>query len=281
MESACYRENRTVRIEDADSTPHHEESLPDQNEAIAERLAAFTTAVWTEPAAWHRVQGHNLSIRALPSHGAPGDICFEIRDTGDSREIRRYVFQPERRAILVRSNPAIEHPFDLPSEKLPTQIQGFALSIVALLDRRPSVLPSLNPASGPAASASPSTQKWTTFAEITRRILNHWFAPTARRWGWQKRFSLAFVGSVSFFLAWGGYVISVLGAWDTPEVVHDVGGLLVLVGAFGSFWFAGLTAWKDFGHGPIRLYLSGFLLPYFVWTLMAIMFARPNPGGIL
>ena len=277
MESASHRENRTVRIEDADSIPHREELLPDQSEAIVERLAAFITAVWTEPAAWHRVQGHNLSIRALPSHGAPGDICFEIRDTGDSREICRYVFQPERGAILVRSNPEIEHPFDPLREKLPTQIQGFALSIVALLDRRPNVLPSLNPASGPAAPAPPSVQKWATFAEVTRRILDHWFAPTARRWGWLKRFSFAFVGSVTFFLAWGVYISSVLDIWTTPDLA-DVGRLLGFVGVFGSLWFAGLTVWKDFGYGPIRLYLSGFLLPYFVWTLMAIMLARPNPG---
>ena len=276
MESASHRENRTIRIEDADSIPHHEELLPDHNEDIAERLAAFITAVWTEPTAWHRVQGHNLSIRALPSHGAPGDICFEIRDTGDSREICRYVFQPERGAILVRSNPVLEHPFDPSSEKLPTQFHGFALSIVALLDRRPNVLPSLNPASVPATSASPRAQKWTTFAEVARRILDHWFAPTAKRWGRLKRFSFTFVGSVTFFLAWGVYVSFVLGTPTTPDL-SDVNVLLGLVGVPGSIWFAGLTAWKDFGYGPIRLYLSGFLLPYFIWTLIALMLARPTP----
>ena len=34
-----------------------------------------------------------------------------------------------------------------------------------------------------------------------------------------------------------------------------------------SMWFAWLVSWQDMQYGPIRLYPSGFLLPYFVWFL--------------
>ena len=46
-----------------------------------------------------------------------------------------------------------------------------------------------------------------------------------------------------------------------------------------SAWFAWLVCWKDLKYGPVRLYLSGFFLPYFVWLLIDKLFQFGQPIG--
>ena len=54
-----------------------------------------------------------------------------------------------------------------------------------------------------------------------------------------------------------------------------------MIGVPGTIWFAAITAWRKLDSGPVRLYLNGFLLPYFVWTLIAFMLGRPVPENPL
>ena len=38
-----------------------------------------------------------------------------------------------------------------------------------------------------------------------------------------------------------------------------------------SSFFAWLTSWGNHKPGPLRLYLSAFLLPYLIWTLLSLI----------
>lgn len=114
-------------------------------------------------------------------------------------------------------------------------------------------------------------------AEILHRMLDHWFGPTAQKWRWYKRFPFALAGSATFFLAWPVHILSWTGILSVPDLRTATFLFFVLVGVLGATWFAGITAWKDLSYGPVRLYLSGFLLPYFVWSLIAFMLTRKLP----
>ena len=118
------------------------------------------------------------------------------------------------------------------------------------------------------------------FGNLASRILDHWFAATPKPWPWWKRATFTLIGSATFFLTWLLYIIS-SGITDSPDAAEAVRAFMAVVAIPGSLWFAGITAWKDLGYGPVRLYIAGFLLPYFVWTLIWIMLARPHPEILL
>lgn len=114
-------------------------------------------------------------------------------------------------------------------------------------------------------------------AKVFNRVLDHWFGPTACEWHWSRRFAFTLAGSITFFLAWSVHIYGVTGVASVPDLRIAATLFLVVSTAVGATWFAGLTAWKDLSYGPVRLYLSGFLLPYLVWSLIVIMFNRELP----
>lgn len=129
------------------------------------------------------------------------------------------------------------------------------------------------PSSGPPNSGPPTP---TSFSDVLLRIMDHWFAPTAHDWHWTRRLAFTAAGSATFFFAWFIFLApyGVILQQQQRETFY-----LVILGFAvpGTLWFAGLTAWKDLNYGPARLYLSGFLLPYFVWTLISFMLTRTRP----
>ena len=125
-------------------------------------------------------------------------------------------------------------------------------------------------------TANRLADKPSSFAEVTLRILDHWFAPTANEWHWALRFAFTLAGSTTFFFAWFVY-IGPLAFRATPDRVTDFYIFLAAIAVPGALWFAGITAWKNLSYGPVRLYLGGFLLLYFVWTLISLMLARTRP----
>ncbi len=128
------------------------------------------------------------------------------------------------------------------------------------------------PADSDIATTAPA--KPPSFADVLLRIIDHWFGPKADKWHWFRRFVFAFSGSATFFLTWFVYIDIVGGFSSTPDKYPERI-LIVIISVLFALWFAGITAWKDLSYGPIRLYLSGFLLPYLVWTLIQFMMLRP------
>ena len=106
------------------------------------------------------------------------------------------------------------------------------------------------------------------FADIIRSLTKQWFGAPAPDLNFTKRFLCAGAGSVTFFLV--GFYNSLLP--ETLQLIIDPLYILSNIVAYFLFtmismWFAWLVSWQDMQYGPIRLYLSGFLLPYFVWFL--------------
>ena len=119
----------------------------------------------------------------------------------------------------------------------------------------------------------------TTLGHLAHRIIDHWFAPRAKGWHWFKRGSFTFAGGMTFFVFWSAYIVGATEGLKSPDI-ESVSWSFLGISVVGSLWFAGLTAWKDLSYGPARLFLSGFLLPYLVWTLVAIMYGRQFPEDL-
>ena len=104
-------------------------------------------------------------------------------------------------------------------------------------------------------------------------VTETWFNDNFRDWPWSRRFAFAFAGSATFALAFF--------AFDFPETSSDRQAdpqlldpelfyALVLVPV--AIWFACLVCHRNKKSGPTRLYLSGFLLPTFVWATINTVF---------
>ncbi len=129
------------------------------------------------------------------------------------------------------------------------------------------------PPTNPALPDSPTPPG---FNDILGRILDHWFGPTAHQWHWSRRFIFTLAGSATFFFFWFLYVAPYAftsGTYDPEALLF----FLLVFALPGALWFAGIVAWKDLSYGPVRLYLTGFLLPYFVWNLIIFMLNRTRP----
>ena len=115
------------------------------------------------------------------------------------------------------------------------------------------------------ATINGEVAKW---IEVLRQ---QWLGPVNLEWKFSARFLCAFVGSLTVF----GTAIPFRIADDIQRVLFDplfnVSFLFVLIPliVIPSAWFAWLVSWKDFGHGPVRLYLSAIILPILVWSIIS------------
>ena len=268
---------RFVFVEDTGAVKRPRTPLPVLSVGDASVLDAFLEKACSSPHDWHRLPGSTLVLRAIPVAGAHRAFCFEVRDDRLPGEIRRYRYERTTRTLAYRNDHEIE-PFELPSEhRLPRDIEQFALSVVAFIDARPES-PYLSygfagagfreGAVAQSCLQEPSPIR-NAFADIIRRLANQWFGPAAHDWSFTKRFLCAGAGSATFFLA----LIFIQILRENLKLLIDPFYLPTILSAYLilfvlSAWFAWLVSWRDVQYGPIRLYLSGFLLPYFVWWLV-------------
>ena len=109
---------------------------------------------------------------------------------------------------------------------------------------------------------------------ILRRIEEVWFDKSAKGWSDKQRFACAWVGAFTF----GGtfYVMEVvdkLSEFDADSALRWI--LPLPAAAFllvAPAWFAWMVSSRDLGHGPVRLYLSGLVLPALVWVFIKSLF---------
>ena len=239
-------------------------------------LSQFVQDVWTATPDWRRFPDDELLLRALPIYSVHGDICFELENPRHPGVVRRYLYERVRGILIVRGSRPVKDDSETGAGELDRLFSDCALRIVAAyeqgpasseLDRRVEFHESFAPGRAPGFAG---------ISGLAHRIVDHWFSPRARGWTWSRRFFFTLSGSITFFLFWTAYVVGSTEGFDSLEwnlVIATFLGVSVV----GSPWFAGITAWKDLNYGPVRLFLSGFLLPYLVWTLVAIMNSRPFP----
>ena len=86
------------------------------------------------------------------------------------------------------------------------------------------------------------------------------------------RFFYAFIGAVTFFAAFYAYhLLPLARSLLLDPILKAIAPVIVAIGLIlASLWFAWIVAFADNQHGPIRLYLSGFVLPLLVWTIIDI-----------
>ena len=104
-----------------------------------------------------------------------------------------------------------------------------------------------------------------------RDFREHWMAQTNPGWNGKKRFGCALVGSIISVLT---IVLSRIdkSGISVPELlrvdfIYVIVLYLILSVPF-IIWFAWIVSWKDFGHGPVRLFLSSIFLVITTFSLI-------------
>ena len=95
--------------------------------------------------------------------------------------------------------------------------------------------------------------------EWIRRLRCQWMSRNPENWGRPHRFFYGLLGAATVFGAWTIPNIGLFESLDFWAVLWAI-----LNGVVPPFWFAWLVSWKDFSHGPVRLYLSGMFLSMLV-----------------
>ena len=266
-----------VHIMDGQSLVSANVRLPQLTGEKFATLVNLVEKAWANPDGWYSFPDCECFLRAVPVHGGRGDICFDIRyaERPDGDGIARYLYERIRGILVLQQGDVAKHHSNSCNEKPDRQILATALEVLSAYEqaldgwkviRRIGRTDPLEPNRIPKNS---------TLGELAHRVTDHWFAPRTKKWLWRRIF-FTFSGCITFFLFWTGYIVGATGGFDSPNV-EFLSWSFLIISLIGAFWFTGLSAWENLGYGPIRLFLSGFLLPYFVWTLVAVMYTRPFP----
>ena len=98
-----------------------------------------------------------------------------------------------------------------------------------------------------------------------------WMARTNPGWNGFQRFLCAFIGSCVSVLT---VIVTLIPDVDVSFLDLAMGGLaspllvLFIIAIPFILWFAWLASWRDFHHGPIRLFLSSIFLVILTFSLM-------------
>ena len=137
------------------------------------------------------------------------------------------------------------------------------------------------------ASSAPAVGVSETAAKFLHEFYETYFQPLETPLKWGKRFSYAFLGAFSLFavaplLASEIVVQSELDISVKDPVFVITPFMFFYVGLIGllSAFFAHLISWAKTRHGPVRLYLSGVLLPALVIYIMKVTWAFDEMASV-
>ena len=222
---------------------------------------------------------------------------FEVRDAGNPADVSEFRCDLVRRIIdnTINGESAHQHEDLIPSQDglfrdKPNQFE-FALAVIATIVQRPDAACSPRAPSPEEKDNQPPTPEpgsmSRVISEMMRRIMDHWAGPAVLGWSTRKRFWIASGGSLTFFLFWSALMTTEadINIMPTMDDLPAVGQLLLIVLVVLTLtpFYGYLVSLVDRQHGPVRLYLGGFLLPYFVWFLLSQMTnsSVPAPDGDL
>lgn len=275
-------EDRSVEVEAFGNPERGAKGLPVLDSRSLDALTSFLRRVWADSEKWHRLPEYGLSIRALQSQRGHQALCFETRDADSRNNVRRYRYEFGRGVLTWWNNDEVEH--KLPCDLFPNEDPNpsFPLVIVAFARERPEALLTIPDHSTvsvfrqdpPAVLSAPSPAQ-VFVADFFRRLTAHWFGPTAPHWGRVMQWLITLTGSLTFFIFMAVLLYTTEPTWFKAYLADPVmfapAPVLSMIIIFLSFFFAWLASWGRRSPGPVRLYLGGFLLPYFVWTLLSLV----------
>lgn len=239
-------------------------------------LSQFVQGVWTTTPDWLQLPDDEFVLRALPTYSIHGDICFDLRNAQHPGIVRRFLYERARGLLIVERSHLVGDGSEVGGGKADPFFTESALRIIAAYEQGPADSDPDRRVEFHASFALDHVPRYTGISDLAHRVADHWFASVQQNWGWARKFLFTLAGSSTFFLFWFVYAFVVAQASDYIEfnlLIAIILGLSIL----GPLWFASLTAWPKLHYGPIRLFLSGFLLPYFIWTLVAFMYEREAP----
>ena len=277
---------KLVAVVDADQIRAENKPLDDRLAPLDDvALAAFLEFAWDAPGDWHRLPESSFALRSIPTvvRPAPPTTSFEIRSDTPPGTLYRYEYDSRSNVLRYWRDKQVEHSEINPKHGLSNDPLEFALTVVAFIraasdfhtpDDFPGTAVHLakgmypdSPAHGPLQGA---------FASIVTRMVNQWFGPKAFGWNGMQRLGVALAGSGLFVVVWLAFVLLDPGSKYEYFRKYSAGEDLIPVIPYSvlaivAFFFAWLVSWKNQGHGPIRLFFYGFLLPYLVWMLISSM----------
>ncbi len=282
---------RKFLINDPSSPTRSAEDMPIVPPGAKRSLRAFLEKASLARNAWHTMPHYALAIRLVVCNEPANTITFDVCDSSNHGFMaRRFCYDLRSQTISSPSTKPAEHPELTAHRELPNDPDQLARVIATLVHDDPAFLKFLETgvpaghayeASTPIQASDSSRPGPVSYAVsgILRHLTAHWFGGRHVDWGFPRRFVCAFFGS-AVMLATQGIVYSTrFPAWFSDELrpfqvrPGDIGllaeplyasGILVVL----SVSFAGITSAVDHQHGPVRLFLGGFLLPYLVLTLL-------------
>lgn len=265
------------------------EDVPLLPSALESVLIPLLKSASLDPENWHTIPSYDLAVRfiapCLPSRAT----AFEIRAARDTDSSHRYRYDPQTDTLTCWSHDQMSHPNLSSSPQLPNDPQQLARLITVVLRTRPETIePSMiaraHPGEFEHLPSPPDAPGYRplsyALADVIRHITHNWFGGRETTWGRPTRLLYAFLGSFTFF-AMQTVVIyvyeQVRETSSTQQPLVDqfflapwqIGALMIIL----SVIFAVISAYIDRQHGPVRLYLGGFLLPYLPWSLTVLVTA--------
>lgn len=261
-------------------------------------LRTLIASATRDPHNWHAIPDYDLEIRILQLLDRSATVAFEIRTSSNRAPVHRYRYAATADTLSSWDYESIVHPNLTAHQELPDAPDKLAHVLAALFRARPeSIEPSGLPSRklAPESLAAPEHPGFGplsyAFADIVRHVTANWFGGRETTWSLPRRLFYAFLGSLTFFAMQSVVILRderlVPYLTVQPEgrdpasgepslflAVQGVALLLVLLSAM----FASISGYVDRQHGPARLYLGGFLLPYFTWALIVLVNSGASPS---
>lgn len=254
-------------------------------------LRALLTSAMRDPHNWHAVPGYDLAIRVMLLSDCPTGVAFEIRSSSKQASVHRYRYSVSANTLGCWDYEQVVHPNLTANEDLPSDPEKLAHLIAAIFRARPeSIETSTIPSPGLEPERAVTTERpgfgplSYAFTDVVRHITANWFGGRETTWSRPLRLFYAFLGSFTFF-AMQSFVLRYDKSFTDvftsqtngqspdshqPSFLLSVDDLSIILIALSAL-FAFISGYIDRQHGPVRLYLGGFLLPYFIWALIVFV----------
>ncbi len=306
-----YFQGQPVAIQTVSRRKSEKEQLPELRSDQIEELSLWWRQMWAKPEQWHRLAKSKLSGRAGRSRKSGQTIEFEIRNqealseeyiyvyNGWCHELSRMNTEYEEEGNVEKKCQETKSPGN-EKEKVEKkcqetrspgwedwQVNNLARAIVALMYKRPELasmalmiddnreISAIHKSSATSVVGS----KLHVISGLWQRITEQWFIKKDKKRPWHWTFCIAFLGSSSLFfplvyMGWTEIEKWIQAVSELPNAFLEIetiwGWFSVALVAIPS-WFAYLGTIGTGRYGPVRVYISTFLLTYFIAQLIKFM----------
>ena len=274
------------------------ESLPPISPGVTTALRGLLDAASYATEFWHTIPQYPLALRILPSTGSEPAIAFEIRAAEHRATVQRFRFEPGTRTLEASDRDSRVHPGIATPPDLPHDPHELGRRLTALVYHHPEIVRLIQSRSTPDQDPNRSSTGHDSnrpgpvsyaVTDFIRQLIGHWFTGHHIELGPRARFVIAFAGSLTFLIVGVAILATQFPEWirrfarPTGPISQDLANLLpvgvsIAVIALIAAGLAALTSCINHQHGPVRIYLGGFLLPYFIATLLMWLYGGGTSG---